>query len=139
LWNDRYPVADLFGIPQPEAPRLLYADPSRAPGSGVKPDLESLIALTRGMTTVARFLWPIPDRGLSRRLYRVRAPTLVIHGGQDRFVPVLYADDFVAQLPNASRQIIPGAGHMVTVEALDQTLAAMRSFIDETIKVEAHA
>src|SRR5438874_12509982 len=26
LWNDRYPVADLFGIPAAEAPTLLYAD-----------------------------------------------------------------------------------------------------------------
>jgi len=139
LWDDRYPVADLFGIPQPEAPQLLYADPSRAPGTGPKPDIEALIALTRGMTTVARFLWPIPDRGLSRRLYRVRAPTLIIHGAQDRFVPVLYADDFVALLPNASRHIVPGAGHMLTVEALDQMLAAMQSFIRPNARVEAHA
>jgi pimeloyl-ACP methyl ester carboxylesterase len=129
LWNDRYPVADLFGIPSTEVPDLLYADASRAPGGGPKPDVEAIIALTRGMTTVARFLWPIPDRGLARRLYRVRAPTLVIHGALDRFVPVQYADDFVARLPNASRQLIPGAGHMLPVEAFDETLSAMRRFL----------
>src|SRR3979490_1251755 len=58
LWNDRYPVADLFGIPSAELPTLLYADPSVAPGSGPTPDIEVVIALVRGMTTVARFLWP---------------------------------------------------------------------------------
>ena len=133
LWNDAYPVADLFGVLQTEVSGLLYADPSYAPGGNAKPDLEALIALTRGMTTVARFLWPIPDRGLNRRLHRVRAPTLVIHGAVDRFVPTHYADEFVARLPDASLRIIPGAGHMLTVEALDATLAAIEQFL----KVEA--
>ena len=133
LWNDAYPVADLFGVLQTEVAGLLYADPSVAPGGGVKPDLEALIALTRGMTTVARFLWPIPDRGLSRRLYRVRAPTLVIHGALDRFAPPQYAEEFVARLPDGSMRIIPGVGHMLTVEALDATLAAIEQFL----KVEA--
>jgi pimeloyl-ACP methyl ester carboxylesterase len=129
LWHDDYPVADLFGVPPADVPGLLYADPARAPGSGPQPDVESVIALARGMTTVARFLWPIPDRGLARRLYRVRAPTLVVHGAEDRFVPAAYADDFVALLPNASREIIPAAGHMLTVEALDQTLAVVDRFL----------
>jgi pimeloyl-ACP methyl ester carboxylesterase len=129
LWNDVYPVADLFGVPPADVPALLYADPSRAPGSGPQPDVETVIALARGMTTVARFLWPIPDRGLSRRLRRVKAPTLVVHGALDRLVPVQYADEFVALLPNASREIIPGAGHMLTVEALDQTLAVVDAFL----------
>ncbi len=135
LWNDRYPVADLFGIPSAELPTLLYADPALAPGSGPKPDIEVVIALVRGMTTVARFLWPIPDRGLSRRLGRIKAQTLIVHGAEDRFVPVQYAADFVALLPNASRRIIPGVGHMLTVEAFDDVLGSIRDFS----RVEAHA
>jgi len=35
----------------------------------------------------------------------------------------------VALLPNASREIIPAAGHMLTVEALDQTLAVVDRFL----------
>src|SRR5215208_1151436 len=72
LWHDDHPVADLFGIPNAEVPKLLYADPSRAPGTGQKPDVEAVIALVQGMATVAKFLWPIPDRGLSRRLRRIK-------------------------------------------------------------------
>lgn len=129
LWDDAHPVADLFGIPAAQRPTLLYADPARAPGGGVKPDVETIIALARGMATVARFLWPIPDRGLTRRLHRVRAPTLVVHGAEDRFVPAFYTDEFAARLPNASREIIPGAGHMLFVEAFDATLAALTPFL----------
>ena len=134
LWNDAYPVADLFGVPPAEVAGLLYANPARAPGSGAQLDLESVIALVKGMTTVARFLWPIPDRGLARRLHRVKAPTLVVHGAEDRFVPPGYADDFVALLPNASREIIPGAGHMLTVEALEKTLTVVDGFLSGSPK-----
>jgi pimeloyl-ACP methyl ester carboxylesterase len=140
LWNDSYPVADLFGVPAAEAPGLLYADPSRAPGSQDKPDVETVLALVRGMTAVARFLWPIPDRGLSRRLRRVRAPSLVVHGAKDRFVPVEYADEFVKLLSSATKRIIPNAGHMLPVEALDQVVAAIDGFVSaEPSRLEARA
>jgi pimeloyl-ACP methyl ester carboxylesterase len=137
LWNDAYPVADLFSVPAAEMPSLLYADLSRAPGgSAGTPDVEAIVALARGMATVARFLWPIPDRGLSRRIHRITAATLVIHGALDRFVPVEYADEFVARLPDASREIIPGVGHMLLSEAFDPTFNAISQFLS---RVEAHA
>src|SRR5437016_7254197 len=31
LWDDNHPVADLFGVPQQEAPRMLYVNPPEAP------------------------------------------------------------------------------------------------------------
>jgi pimeloyl-ACP methyl ester carboxylesterase len=137
LWNDAYPVMDLFSVPAAEMPTLLYADPSRAPGnSAAAPDVEAIVALARGMATVARFLWPIPDRGLSRRLHRVQAPSLVIHGALDRFVPLEYADEFVARLPTASRQIIPGVGHMLFSEAFEASFSAIDQYLS---RVEAHA
>lgn len=130
LWNDAYPVADIFGVPAAEMPTLLYADPSRAPGgSAAAPDVEAIVALARGMATVARFLWPIPDRGLSRRMHRISAPTLVIHGALDRFVPADYASDFAERLPDASVEILPGVGHMVFSEAFDTGLATIRHFL----------
>jgi pimeloyl-ACP methyl ester carboxylesterase len=130
LWNDAYPVADIFGVPAAEMPTLLYADPSRAPGgSAATPDVEVIVALARGMATVARFLWPIPDRGLSRRLHRISAPTLVIHGALDRFVPIQYATDFANRLPDGSVEILPGVGHMVFSEAFETGVATMGHFL----------
>src|SRR5579859_547428 len=135
LWNDAYPVADLWGVPPSELPGLLYADPSRAPAGspGQTLDVEAAVAAVRGMTAVARFLWPLPDRGLSRRIGRARMPTLVIHGEHDRFVPVQYAHDLVGLLPNASVEVIPSAGHMLTVEALDAVVQMIGT------RMEVHA
>lgn len=129
LWNDRYPIPDLFGIPSTEAPRLLYTTPPQST-NGASADVESLVTLVRGMTTVARFLWPIPDRGLSRRLYRIRAPALIVHGANDAFVPVQYADDFVQALPNAQKHIVGGAAHMVTLEKTTEVGDAIDKFLE---------
>jgi len=83
------------------------------------------VALVRGMTTVARFLWPIPDRGLNRRLRRIKAETLIVHGANDAFVPVQYAHDFVAALPHARASIIENGSHMLPSEFLEQVLHAI--------------
>src|SRR5919109_1274974 len=91
LWNDNYPVADLWSVPAPELPRLLYADLSHVQAPTQAGDIDAIVRLVSGMTSVARFLWPIPDRGLSRRLRRIVCPTLIVHGELDRFVPVQYA------------------------------------------------
>jgi pimeloyl-ACP methyl ester carboxylesterase len=128
LWNDAYPVADLWGIPASELPGLLYADASQAP-QAQGGDVESIVRLVSGMTSVARFLWPIPDRGLSRRLYRITAPTLIVHGERDAFVPVQYADEFLGALPNARKVIIPNAGHMLLVEAPDTVVQIVQQFL----------
>jgi pimeloyl-ACP methyl ester carboxylesterase len=129
LWNDAYPVADVFAVPSPEMPRLLYRAPPQS-ADGAAQDVERIVTLVRGMTTVARFLWPIPDRGLARRLYRVRAPTLVIHGEQDAFVPVQYAYDFQKALPRARVHVVPGEAHMLPVEATDAVIEAIERFLE---------
>jgi pimeloyl-ACP methyl ester carboxylesterase len=75
-------------------------------------------------------MWPIPDRGLGRRLYRVRAKTLVIHGADDAFVPVQYARDFATALPDCEVKILEGGAHMLPVEAPDDVMAAISRFLE---------
>jgi pimeloyl-ACP methyl ester carboxylesterase len=137
LWNDDYPVIDFFAVPLPDLPDVLYADREVAdrdfpppPEDGEEPDIEALVAVVQGMTSVAKFIWPIPDRGLDRRLYRIRARTLVLYGELDRLSPARYADDFVAGIADARKVIVPGAGHMVPVERPDEVLAAIEAFLE---------
>jgi pimeloyl-ACP methyl ester carboxylesterase len=132
LWNDEYPVADLFALTASEMPELLFADPASSAAAGVaaaEGDVEALVALAQSMTTAAKFLWPIPDRGLARRLPRITAPTLVLFGAEDRFVPPRYADDFAAAIPGTRSKLIDGAGHMLPVERPDEVLAAVGEFL----------
>jgi pimeloyl-ACP methyl ester carboxylesterase len=135
LWNDDYPVADVFAALPNELPELLFGDlahpAAQAMLAGVdgEPDVEGLVPIVRGMTTLAKFMWPIPDRGLSRRLRRIAAPTLLVWGEEDRLVPVEYAEDFAAGLPGAERLVVGGAGHMVTIERPDEVLARIDEFL----------
>ena len=135
LWRDEEPVTDIFAVPLPELPRVLYADPAFVPpppagdGAGVLPEMEALVSLARGMASVAKFMWPIPDRGLARRLHRIRARTLVVFGAEDALVPASYADDFVAGIADAAAVLVPGAGHMVPVERTQAVLEAIDAFL----------
>jgi proline iminopeptidase len=44
-------------------------------------------------------------------LRRIRAPTLVLHGAEDPFIPSAAAKDTAANIPGARLRIIPGMGH----------------------------
>lgn len=132
LWKDELPVTDLFAVPYTELPQLLFADPSRANSPGVSAgteDVEALVRLAQGMTTVAKFVWPIPDKGLRRRLYRITAPTLVLWGADDAVAPAAYADEFARAIANAEPVVIPGAGHMVAWDRPAETVDAVRRFL----------
>jgi pimeloyl-ACP methyl ester carboxylesterase len=132
LWNDAYPVTDLFALTATEMPTLLYADPAKAPAAGGdgEGDVERLVAFAQSMTTVAKFMWPIPERGLARRLGRITARTLILIGEADAFIPPRYAEDFAAAIPAASSKLIPGAGHMVTAEAPEAVAKEIEAFLE---------
>ena len=46
------------------------------------------------MASILQFIWPLPDKGLSKRLYRLKAPTLLVWGAQDGLVHPAYGEDF---------------------------------------------
>ena len=80
--------------PSQDLPAMLFADPS-SPGAQAMFTLpedhaqmaDAIAAMTWAMGCTAKFVWPVPDRGLDRRLHRITAPTLVIWGKQDALVP----------------------------------------------------
>jgi pimeloyl-ACP methyl ester carboxylesterase len=45
-------------------------------------------------------------------LPRIEAPTLVIWGREDRWIPLAHADRFVAAIPNAEKRVLDACGHM---------------------------
>jgi pimeloyl-ACP methyl ester carboxylesterase len=77
----------------------------------------------------AKFMWPIPDKGLKKRLHRITAPTLIMHGTQDRLVPPVYAGEFADRIPNARVEMIEGAGHLPHVENQEIVLPMIRKFL----------
>lgn len=137
LWDDAKPVPDLFASLPFELPGLLFNDAQlgeRLLGSGMDlndPEFltEFLVGNAKRMGMAGRLLFPIPDRGLARRLYRVRAPTTLIWGDNDRLTPVSYAEMFAGALPHAEVKVFAG-GHMVHYEST-------QAVVDEIVKATA--
>ncbi len=137
LWIDAHPIPDIFAMLPFELPPLLFADPARGESiltGGVDfSDSEALktfmVGNARRLGTAGKILFPIPNRRLSKRLYRLTAPTLVVWGQQDRLVPPVYADQWLKLIPGATRVMVDDAGHMVPYEQPEAVAAAITTFL----------
>ena len=72
-------------------------------------DSPSLSAYYRQMRAGARF-------DLSRDVGHITSPTLVIHGADDRYVPVANAVALAEEIPGARLRVFDDAGHLVFIE-----------------------
>jgi pimeloyl-ACP methyl ester carboxylesterase len=134
LWEDDDPVFDLFAVPYANVAEHLFVDPSKATLASEETDtgerdVERAVAIAQAMITVAKYLWPIPDRGLHRRLHRIDAPTLVVFGDEDGFVPASYGDRFAASIPDARSSTVASAGHMLHIDEPDATAQLVAEFL----------
>ena len=133
LWLDAYPVPDFFSLMPWELPALLYHDEAAGRArmtrnvdmSDPKFLVPFLVTNARQMGMAGKFLFPIPERGLKERLYRVRARTVLVWGDSDRIFPAPYAHAFKTAIAAAELVSVPDAGHMVTVERPDAVVAAI--------------
>lgn len=124
LWDDDHPIPDLFSTLPYEMPALLFHD--EAAGAAIMTagrNVEDpnflqtyLVANARQLGMAGRILFPIPERGLASRLYRIKAKTVLVWGDSDQLVPPVYAHAFKKGVKGAELVSIPEAGHMVTVE-----------------------
>ena len=53
---------------------------------------------------------------LSRDVGHITSPTLVIHGAEDRYVPVANAAALAGAIPDAKLRVLDNAGHLVFIE-----------------------
>jgi 3-oxoadipate enol-lactonase len=64
------------------------------------------------------------------RLPQISAPTLVIHGDQDRMVPIENGRLLADRIPGAEFHVIPGAGHIITTDRPDVVDAEVLRFLE---------
>jgi pimeloyl-ACP methyl ester carboxylesterase len=130
LWFDDHPVVDLFAALPFELPGLLLHDPEKhgpllsSGGDFNDPEFltEFLVGNARRLGMAGKLLFPIPDRGLKERLYRITARTAVVWGKSDRLIPPVYAEAFARRIAGAETVLIEEAGHMVAYEQTGRLL-----------------
>ena len=123
LWRDDVPVQDHLLVAPDKLVKLLFYDPS-------KPEVAAKLAMPKerdamnaaivrrfgALASTSHFIHPIPERGLKRRLRRIKAETLLLWGAQDALVPATYAAEFAALIPKTRVQMIEKAGHVPQIE-----------------------
>jgi len=137
LWLEDRPIPDIFAMLPHEIAEVLFVDPQRGAalltGGADLSDMEALkdfyIVTQRRLAMAGKILFPIPNRRLSKRLYRLTADTLVLWGAQDRLIAPAYAAQWQALIPRARVQMIEGAGHMLPWEAPQAFADAVTNFL----------
>jgi pimeloyl-ACP methyl ester carboxylesterase len=137
LWMDEHPIPDIFAMLPHELAEALFHDPAQGQalltGGADLADMDALrdfyIATQRRLAMAGKILFPIPNRRVSKRLYRLTAPTLVLWGASDRLIVPAYAERWTALIPHARREVIDGAGHMLPYEQPEAFARAVTTFL----------
>ena len=66
---------------------------------------------------------------LSRDVGHITSPTLVIHGAEDRYVPVANAAALAGAIPGARLRVLDHAGHLVFIERFSDVNREVVSFL----------
>lgn len=134
LFDEAEPTRDIWGLnPKIASARLsakpdLYKEQIAAP-EGIEPVLWS-IEVARSNEAAARFLWPLGDTRLGRRLGRIKAPTAILWGEGDEIIPASYGHRFADGIAGeVSLVAIPGAGHNAEIDQPERVARAVHSFV----------
>ena len=136
LWRDDAPVAPYMLMPPEKLLATLYKDLSSPPVQAAlkMPDDPKEVAvatadLVWALGATGKFVWPIPDKGLKKRLHRVKAPTLIVWGEDDALVSAVYAKEFASRIANSRIEIIKDCGHVPQVERLEILKPLVANFL----------
>ncbi|HET7342902.1 MAG TPA: alpha/beta fold hydrolase [Methylomirabilota bacterium] len=135
FWRDTDPVVNWMTL-EPDALRArLFREPAGeaaarlfGPGEPADAATAARVRLTWAMGATGKFIWPLPDKGLKKRIHRVSAPALVLWGSDDRLVPPVYAGEFTRRLAGARAEIVKDCGHAPQLEQPDLVAGMIRTF-----------
>ena len=119
--------AHIFRDPEGDAARRMFPRTDAQDAATT----EARVRLMWAMGTTGKFIWPIPDKGLKKRIHRVKAPSLLVWGREDRLVPAVYAEEFTRRLSGARVETIDGAGHAPHLEQTDTVARVVRDFLSQ--------
>jgi len=129
------PAADILGIEIAAVRQAVFADPRAPLALQTIPDTpksDEIVSSLLARQTLARFAWQFPDNPrLSRYLYRVTAPTLIIWGERDGFVPLAHGKAFQHGVVNSELVVVPNSGHLPHVEAADACVEIISNFLSK--------
>jgi pimeloyl-ACP methyl ester carboxylesterase len=126
------PKTDIFMIDPDEQARLAYADTAKGEAAAARAAADKYQdSMIMNRLASARLGWHprFFNPKLERWLHRVRLPTHIVWGAQDRIIPPAYGEAFHRLIPGSTLTTISDAGHLPHLERPDATLAAIEKFM----------
>ena len=113
-----HPAADILSIPGEQVVGMLVSDfevlKKKLPQN---PSIDFIADRYREATTLARLWWEHPfDPKFIRHLKRLKMPTMIVWGEEDKIVPVQQTALWQQHIPHADIRVFKGAGHIVHLD-----------------------
>ena len=120
--RDSRDIADIFAIPEADFNTLAYADPAIAARDYKAMPDSAVRAVARNREATARYAWSpyMHNPKLKGRLHRIRIPTLLLWGTEDRILSESYGRAYCAAIPGARFELVARAGHFPHIEQPDE-------------------
>jgi pimeloyl-ACP methyl ester carboxylesterase len=134
LWLDAVPIPDFFTLNPKQLLNVALHDPESPLGQMMAKQFEApenMLEMHRCLASAGKFLWPIPDKGLRKRIHRIRQPTLIMWGASDKLIPPAYGEAFLHAIPGARLVTFPRSGHIPMLEEQDVFVQVVTNFLLE--------
>jgi len=128
------PKGDLFLWTPEERIRNLFHDQSLAAARlAVEPTEEEADLALKNEFTTAKLAWSprFYNPQLRKWIHRIKLPTLIVWGDDDRIFPPAYAEAWQALVPGSQLEIFKSCGHLPHVEQADAFIDAFNRFVAE--------
>ena len=135
LWSEQYPGEDVFAQHPGFPTAVLFSDPEKRNEllMADRDPLDAYVEELLDLRASAKFLYPIPDTGVGRRLMRIDTRTLIATSEHDNIVDTEMGDIWRAAIPGAQSVQIAGSGHLADLEAPEALADLVRSFTLEGV------
>jgi pimeloyl-ACP methyl ester carboxylesterase len=136
LWRDDPPIKNWMILPEDQRRAAIFTDPDGVTAgrffelpSSPEARVEVLANFIWSQACTGKFIWPIPDRGLRKRIHRITAPTLIIWGTADKVIAPAYAREFADRISNTRVELIDDAGHLPHLEQPQEVAQLVSGFL----------
>ncbi|HUK89267.1 MAG TPA: alpha/beta hydrolase [Blastocatellia bacterium] len=136
IWVDDHPMTDMFALMRrPEKLRAaLFHDPQSYLADlllPAEPAEEQLVEAMKSAAATAKVAWNPPGHNpkLPRRLRRVKSPTMILWGDDDRLIPTACAETWARCIKDSHIIYIKDCGHLVMFEGEDDFVTAITRFL----------
>jgi pimeloyl-ACP methyl ester carboxylesterase len=134
LWLDELPVRNWMILSDEERRRSLFHEPQ---GKAAQKFFEApqdkraemQVGFVWSQACTGKFVWPIPDKGLKKRIHRICAPTLILWGRSDGLMAPAYAQEFARRIAGSRAVVIEDAGHLPHVEQPHKVAQIIQEFL----------